>query len=105
MFPCFGIDLPCCIYNIDTTQNPGEETMQTSVAKWGNSLAVRLPRNMAADLNLAEGSSVELRVEGKAIIVTPIRRKYSLDELLAGLTRKHRRGETDWDSPTGEEVW
>jgi antitoxin MazE len=79
--------------------------MQTSVSKWGNSLAVRLPRSIAADLHLVEGSAVELRVEGKAIIVTPVRRKYELSELLAAFRPEHRRGETQWGEAAGDESW
>ena len=79
--------------------------MQTAIAKWGNSLALRLPRNVAADLQLVEGSAVELQVRGKAIIVTPARKKYELDDLLAQIKPEHRRSEPDWGGPVGEEIW
>jgi antitoxin MazE len=80
-------------------------TVQTAIAKWGNSLALRLPRNVATDLQLVEGSAVELHVEGVAIIVTPTRKKYKLDDLLAQYKPEHRRSELGWGEPVGEEVW
>ena len=79
--------------------------MQTAVSKWGNSLALRLPRKLAADARLSEGTRVELRVADGALIVTPARPRYTLAELLAGMKPEHAHGEVEWGPPRGEEAW
>lgn len=80
--------------------------MQTVVKKWGNSLALRLPQHMAADLHIMEGATVTLTVEGATLIVKPTRKRYRLADLLAQLDEsKKRHKEVDWGEPRGEEVW
>ena len=79
--------------------------MQTSIAKWGNSLALRLPRHVVEGANLKEGVSVEVEVREGALVVTPVRKKFKLSELLAGVTPKNSHAETDWGDPQGEEAW
>ena len=78
--------------------------MHNHIAKWGNSLALRLPRHVAADVQLHEGTQVELRVEGKSLVVRPTRPKYKLSELLADVN-KGRSEEFDWGKAEGEETW
>lgn len=75
----------------------------TTVSKWGNSLGIRLPRNLAESVRLTEGQSVELVVEDDALVVRPTRKKIKLADLLDGYER--RTGEVDWGSPKGDEVW
>lgn len=79
--------------------------MHVAIAKWGNSLAVRLPRNVVQDANLSDGSPVEVTVRDGSVVVTPVRKKYRLDDLLAQMKPEHRHGETDWGLPQGEETW
>jgi antitoxin MazE len=79
--------------------------MKGSIAKWGNSLALRLPRGLAEDAKLVEGTLVELRLEGDRIVVTPAVPKYELDDLLAKMRPEHKHGETDWGAPVGKEEW
>lgn len=79
--------------------------MQTSIAKWGNSLALRLPRHVAQGANLSVGSPVELTVRDGSVVVTPVRKKYSLDELLAQMNEEQRHQETDWGQAQGKEEW
>lgn len=79
--------------------------MQLAIAKWGNSLALRLPRHVVRDANLSDGSPVELAVRDGTVVVTPVRKKFRLDDLLAQMTEENRHGETDWGTPQGDEVW
>ena len=79
--------------------------MSQAIARWGNSLAVRLPRHVVQDANLSEGAAVEVRVRDGAVVITPARRMFRLDELLAGETEATRHPETDWGEPRGKEVW
>ena len=79
--------------------------MQLSIAKWGNSLALRLPRHVVNDANLTEGVPVEISVKDGSVVVTPVRKKFKLDDLLAHFEEDQRHSETDWGSQKGEEVW
>ena len=79
--------------------------MQTVVKKWGNSLALRLPQALAADLHIMEGATVSITVEDQSLIVRPTRKRYRLSELLAKMEGTKRRKETDWGDPMGEEAW
>ncbi len=78
----------------------------TQVAKWGNSLAVRIPRAIVKDAGLAEGDrlSLDLGADG-AIILRSSRRKYSLDELVAGISKKNQHRQTNWGTAQGKESW
>jgi antitoxin MazE len=79
--------------------------MRTNIAKWGNSLAVRLPRQAAEAANLQEGAEVDISVEGGRLTIAARRPHYQLSELLAGYKPKHRHGEQDWGMRKGKEEW
>jgi antitoxin MazE len=77
---------------------------QIQIAKWGNSLGLRVPRDIAVRVGLTVGSRVDIEAaEDGRIVITRSRRRFSLDELLAGMTpeREHR---LDDDGPLGEEI-
>jgi antitoxin MazE len=78
--------------------------MQTAIAKWGNSLALRLPQAIAAEARLHEGSAVDIRIEGSVIVVRPARPRYDLKELLAGYRDEHRHDEEYLGAPIGDEL-
>lgn len=75
------------------------------VTRWGNSLAVRIPRAMAQQVRLEEGAEVEMAVEEGSIVVRPRPRRYDLDQLVERITPENRHDETDWGEPQGEELW
>jgi antitoxin MazE len=78
--------------------------VQVLLAKWGNSLGLRVPRDIAARLGLTEGARVDVEAsEDGRIIITRSRRRFTLDELLAGLTPDKEHPSTD-DAPRGEEI-
>ncbi|OGF66115.1 MazF family transcriptional regulator [Candidatus Giovannonibacteria bacterium RIFCSPLOWO2_02_FULL_43_11b] len=80
--------------------------MATKVQKWGNSLAVRLPREVAEKFKLGEGTTVEIKSEDYGIVIKPAKKqKYTLEELVAGITPENRHEETDWGKPMGREIW
>jgi len=61
--------------------------VQVQIAKWGNSLGLRAPRDIAARVGLAEGSRVDIEAtDDGRIIITRSRRRFTLEELLAGMT-------------------
>jgi antitoxin MazE len=77
--------------------------VQVQIAKWGNSLGLRVPRDIAARIGLTEGARVDIEASDDGrIIVTRSRRRFTLDELLVGMT-PDREHVLDDDSPAGEE--
>ena len=80
--------------------------MVATIAKWGNSLAIRIPQNLAKEINLAEGSEVKLvLIDGKLTIEPITRRRYSLDELIEAITPENIHTEIDTGVAVGNEVW
>jgi antitoxin MazE len=83
--------------------------MEAILRRWGNSIGLRIPTGLMAELNLSENSAVDLRVEDGKLIVSPKQQgrkwKYSLEELLAGVTEENIHPETDWGIPVGDEAW
>jgi antitoxin MazE len=80
--------------------------MKTRVQKWGNSLALRIPKSFAADAGLREDSPVELSLSGGKLIVEPSGAEpLSLEELLKGVTDENIHGEWDIGPPVGKERW
>ena len=75
------------------------------VTRWGNSLAVRIPRSVAEQLRLQEGSEVEMAVTDGRLMIEPRARTHSLDELVERITPENRHDETEWGGPQGAEVW
>ena len=81
--------------------------MTTSIKKWGNSLAVRIPKAIAEQANLEEGVHVSFTIsdEGYILLIPEPRKKYTLEDLLTGVTPEHFDGEMDWGEVIGEEMW
>ena len=77
----------------------------TQVAKWGNSLGLRLPKSIAREAQLDEGDTVDVSVDNGAIVIRPSRPRYSLEELVGRITARNRHGESDWGAGVGHEVW
>ncbi len=75
------------------------------IAKWGNSLAVRIPKTIADKIDLQEGVAVSMEISDNNIIIKPQKQEYSLDDLLAGASAEDFTGEYDWGEPVGEEIW
>ncbi len=80
--------------------------MKTQIQKWGNSLAVRIPKAFAADLGLAQDSSVELALEDGHLVVRPSpTQRYQLSELLDRVTEDNLHTEEDYGRAVGNEEW
>ena len=80
--------------------------MQTKIKKWGNSLALRIPKLFALDANLKINKMVDISIDKHSIIITPIDEKeYSLKKLLEGVTENNLHGEFDTGTPVGKEIW
>ena len=80
--------------------------MKIAFLKWGNSLALRIPKSFAAHSNIEQGSVVDLSLDnGKMIVEAAKEQEYSLDELLARVTKNNLHSEIDFGAPVGKEVW
>jgi antitoxin MazE len=80
--------------------------MVGNVAKWGNSLAVRIPQHLAREIGLSDGAEVEIvTIDGNLTIKPRRQKQYTLDELVAGITPTNRHAEIDTGLSVGEEAW
>lgn len=81
--------------------------MQARVQKWGNSLAIRLPKALADEAQVGVDSPVEPLVRDHEIVLRPVRpeKRYQLDALLAGVTAENLHAEDDFGGPQGQEAW
>jgi len=77
----------------------------TQIAKWGNSLGLRLPKSVALEAQVDEGDTVDVSVKNGAIVIRPSRPVYSLGQLVSKITPRNRHDEIDWGSPGGDEAW
>ena len=80
--------------------------MKTRVQKWGNSLAIRIPKSLAEDAGLRANGAVELSLSKGALSVRPIEPECpSLKDLLLGITDDNLQGEWDTGPAIGKEIW
>ncbi|NWF91413.1 MAG: AbrB/MazE/SpoVT family DNA-binding domain-containing protein [Syntrophaceae bacterium] len=80
--------------------------MKARVQKWGNSLALRIPKSFAAEVGLDPNSSVEMSLrDGKLVVAPSDKPKFTLRQLLAQVTDENLHHEVDTGSAVGGEVW
>ena len=80
--------------------------MRVRLQKWGNSLAVRIPRSFAAETGMADQGEIEMSLEDGGIVLRPVRAPtYSLDELVARITPDNRQGVVEAGPGVGGEAW
>ena len=61
---------------------------ESRLSRWGNSLGLRIPQEGVDQLNLKAGQTVDVEVSNDRITIRPSRRRrrYTEDQLLAGIT-------------------
>jgi len=80
--------------------------MISKIRKWGNSLGIRIPKSLAEDVRVAEGTQVDIRVEnGRLVIARQTPECFDLDELLGRVTPENLHEAVDTSPPVGREVW
>jgi antitoxin MazE len=80
--------------------------MKTQISKWGNSLAIRIPKPIAVAAKLRTGDTLDLKVEGPGTVrIRKPKRKARLQDLVCCITPENRHGEADWGAPAGNELW
>lgn len=80
--------------------------MKAHIQKWGNSLALRIPKSFAIEARLEQGSLVEVSLVDEKLIVEPVSNVMQmLERLLDGVTEQNLHHEIDTGPPLGKEVW
>ena len=83
--------------------------MRITIKRWGNSSGMVIPNVVMKELNLRPGQSVEAQVSNNQLILTPISRRYSLDELLpqCDMNATELSEQDVWgkSTPAGDEIW
>jgi antitoxin MazE len=79
--------------------------MTATIQKWGNSLAVRLPKAIATEARITEGVQIELVKTKEGILLKPARRRaYRVSQLVAAITPQNLHAETCWGPSVGAEI-
>ncbi len=80
--------------------------MKAQLKKWGNSLAVRIPKTVAQAAKLRNGDHLEVTVAGQgAVEIRSAKQKPTLAQLVRAITPENCHAETDWGKPRGKELW
>ncbi len=79
--------------------------MITKIQKWGNSLGVRLPKNITVQKDLHEGAGVVVLLKNNQIVIEPVKEDVSLEALLSEIEKDNLHNETEWSEARGNEVW
>ena len=80
--------------------------MRTRVQKWGNSLALRIPKSFATEVGIQRETSVEVSLADGKLIITPVTKpKLTLKQLLAKVTKENLHNEVDTSPAMGNETW
>ena len=77
--------------------------VNSHVSKWGSSLAIRIPKAVAEQWGVSEGSAIEFYPRGEELLLR--RRTYDLDDLIAAMPKDRQHPEQDWGPRQGAEEW
>lgn len=75
------------------------------IVKWGNSMAVRLPKVVLRDVGLQEGDFLVFSARNGAVVAKPLKKRQPLKNLLAKISPENVHEEIDWGKPRGREAW
>ena len=80
--------------------------MRARVQKWGNSLALRIPKPFATEIGLQRDSPVEMSlVDGRLVIAPVVEPAFTLEGLLAQVSEDNLHGEIETGPAVGKEAW
>ena len=80
--------------------------MRVQIQKWGNSLALRIPKPFAEEVEVHEGTVVHLSLaEGKLVAVPEVKERFTLKQLLRKVTKDNLHKEVDFGGPAEREIW
>lgn len=78
--------------------------MYTTIQKWGNSQAVRIPKAVLETLHLHENDAVEIKVQDGNLVIVPVKKHRTMQERIAEYSSDYKCGEWDTGKPTGGEL-
>ncbi len=76
--------------------------MEVKIQKWGNSLALRIPRAFSKDTKISDGTVVEMTMKKGEIVIKP--KVYDLQTMLSKITDSNQHSEVDLGEPMGREL-
>ena len=76
---------------------------KSHISRWGTSLAIRIPKPIAEQWGVQEGSVIEIEPKGDEVVLR--KKKYDLAEMLAQVTPQNLHAEEDWGPAQGREEW
>ncbi|MDD4835019.1 MAG: AbrB/MazE/SpoVT family DNA-binding domain-containing protein [Lutispora sp.] len=79
--------------------------MYTTIQKWGNSQAIRIPKAILEMTTISENDKVEIKVQDGNLVIIPIKKHKTLEERIAGYEVEYQCSEWDTGKPTGKEVF
>ena len=80
--------------------------MKTRIQKWGNSLALRIPKSFADEVGLQREAPVEVSLADGKLVITPVTKpKLTLKQLLAKVTEENLHHEVNYGPAIGNETW
>lgn len=91
--------MPLCFYIVYTTG------MRAKLQKWGNSLALRIPKAIAEELKTGQGSEVDIISKEGCLVVKPIMPEKSIEVLLEKITAENTHEPIDFGKLKGKEIW
>ncbi|MGB9825411.1 MAG: AbrB/MazE/SpoVT family DNA-binding domain-containing protein, partial [Desulfofundulus sp.] len=102
--PRFRLRIFLCWYILCiNTSSKGVGHMQSQIAKWGNSLGIRIPKSITEKVGFTEGTPVILEIVDDTIVIR--KKKYDLNTLLSQVTSENLHAEIDTGHPVGREAW
>ena len=82
--------------------------MPTKVHKIGNSFGIYIPKAVAERKGFKRGTVLKLQESGAGFLVLPLvkkEKKYTLAQLLKGVTKRNTHPLVDWGPAVGKEIW
>ena len=64
----------------------------------GGSIALTIPRSLLNSMGLSSGAQVTIATDGKQLVISPVRKKYSLNELVAGMKAGDLPRDVEWEA-------
>ncbi len=81
---------------------------QAIIGRWGKTLAVRFPNEIASEAGLREGERLEIETGSDQIVIRRAKPSYTLEDMFAGKTAAEWRalyaGSYDWGPDVGREL-
>jgi len=79
--------------------------MRSQLVKWGNSTAVRIPKEVLRKAGMQEGDTIEFGAKKGAVLAKLVKNRFKLSTLVADISLENVHNETEWGEAQGGEIW